>query len=178
MDVRKTIYGLIRDFENHLFLLNVSLKNHQSHPAFFILMASQLRTLLCKGKDHEDLLLLLARIINFKTTISFDQPKVKISFNQYLHEKNIFILGKEYSRIHFIKIMANNSGDFLHIKKTTDERVAIGNRINLFGINPNNRMLLNIAETTLSVSLSLMEKLNNMPQEKLQEINDIFLKNK
>ena len=85
--VQKTIYGLIRDLENHLYLLDQSIEKCEEHPANFIQMAGELRVLVTKGKDHEDILLLIPRLIGVKSEVTLNGPRregERISFNKYL----------------------------------------------------------------------------------------------
>ena|SRR3989338_9979152 len=177
--VQKTIYGLIRDLENHLYLLDQSIEKCEEHPANFIQMAGELRVLVTKGKDHEDILLLIPRLIGVKSEVTLNGPRregERISFNKYLHEKSVTLHGESFSNLGFIKLMCNHSGDFLHVQKTTDKRVLLGNSIELFGITANNRQLLAIARTTSSVAHSLLAHIESMSQDALEEANTKYLK--
>lgn len=185
--VKKTLYGIIEDLANHLYLLDQSIDRCTEHPAQFIQMAGELRVLITKGSDHEDLLLFLARSLKVKLEVTLSGPcreGEKITFNKYLHEKGATLNGEEFSNIRFIKFMCNSSGDFLHVRGTTDERVLFGNNINMFemydgnlvvGINANNSQILSIARTTSSVAHSLLEYIEKLPKDVLVDYNNKFI---
>ena len=167
--IQKTIYGLIEDLENHLYLLDKSIKDCLEHPSNFIQMAGELRVLVTRGSDHEDLLLLIARELKLKMEITLKSDNKKITFSKYLHSKDVFIKGEWFSNIGFIKLMCNHSGEFLHVQKTIDERVILGNSINLFGINANNRQLLSIARSTSNMAHDLITHIKNMDAKTLKK---------
>lgn len=172
---KKTIYQLIQDLKNHVYLLDQSIEKHQEHPAHFITIGGELRVLVTKGSDHQDLLVYLARQFSVKLEVKLQISGEKISFNKYLQNKDVVLHGESYSNQAFIKLMCNKSGNFLHVQETTDEHVIPGNNTNLFDINANNRQLLAIANTTSSVAHSLLRYIEQLSKDALEILNKKFL---
>lgn len=168
--IKKDIHALIKDLKNHLFLLDKAIEGCKTHPAYFIQIATTLRTLATKGQGQLDLLPHIARQLNVKLEVTLTEPHGKISYNAYLQSKDVEIQGKAFSNQGFIKLMCNTNGDFLHTQETQDERIILGNRIVFFEINVNNRQLLAIARTTSSMAHSLLTYGENMPKQEQKNI--------
>lgn len=173
--IKKTIYQLIQDLKNHLYLLDQSIENHKKNPANFITIGGELRVLVTKGSDHQDLLLYILRLLGAKSVVTLNKSGEKISFNRYLQNKDVCFYGEPYSNLAFIKLMCNSSGGFLHVQETVDERVIIGNNLELFGINANNRQLLAIARTTSSAAHSLLKYIEQLSKDALEIVNKKIL---
>jgi hypothetical protein len=172
--LKKSVYQLITDLRNHLFLLDLSIKGINDHPAFFILMATQLRSLVTKSSGQVDLLMFLAHLFKVRLYVTMDnkfESNKKISFNSYLLNKvGCTFHGKTYTNVQFVKLMANSSGDYLHILDTSDERLSVGSNIFFNDLNINQIKLISIAKTTSSVAhkfFDYLEKLNKSDVEKI-----------
>ncbi|MCF6276654.1 MAG: hypothetical protein L3J07_02270 [Candidatus Magasanikbacteria bacterium] len=173
MRVQKSLNKLLKDLDNHLFLLKTSVENYSTHSAFFISMANELRTLVCKGKDHEDILPVLIKLFNFDESPYF---KNKISLTKFLHQKNIILNKKRYSNLEFIKILTTHSGEFIHIRKDTDYRFILGSQFVINGISILNRELLIVAKDILHIGGSFLEYIKNLSTEDKEKINNKYLK--
>jgi hypothetical protein len=87
--VKKTLKALIKDLENHSYLLKLAVNNYTKNEAFYILMATELRTIVCAGDGQINLLLYLAKKLNINLTVHNDTET--ITLDNYLHRKDIFL---------------------------------------------------------------------------------------
>ncbi|MBD3328628.1 hypothetical protein GF340_04990 [Candidatus Peregrinibacteria bacterium] len=136
-------------------------------------MASELRTLVCKGKDHEDILVYLIKLFNFDISEYF---KGKKSLSRFLHDKEIVLEKKSYSNLSFIKIMAAHSGEYIHVRKDTDSRFILGNQLQINGVSLLNKQLLCIAKDILHISRAFIEYANRLTKSEFKEIEDAYNK--
>jgi hypothetical protein len=179
LKVNKTIYGLLNDLNDQLFLLDLAISNHNNHPALFKLMSAQLRTLVTRGKGgHEDLLLLIGRALKLKlTVVSKTPPDIgrTRSLSSYLQRKDIMLDGIRYSNIEFIKLLANESGEGLHVRNHLDPRIILGKKLKIGGMEANNQQLLAIAKTVSSSAHSLQEFISKIPKERMEVLNKNYV---
>lgn len=172
--VYKTLKALVKDLENHTFLLKLAVNNFGNHSAFYSLIATQLRTIVCSGKGQIDLLFFLADKLEIELTVRND--KEKISLKEYLFREDIFFGETKFNKFKFIKEMANVSGEFLHVKTELDNKHILSKYLFLNNQNSNHFQLKSIAEIVLEVlEFQFFPKYKSISDEKYDELNKKYL---
>jgi len=146
-------------------------------------MASQLRTIATKGKGQIDLLQYLANLFNVKLIVNFNSPfpdeSNSMSFNKYMRNiVGVSVHSTPLTNENFVKMLANSSGEFLHIKPDADFRYLTGENLIIGNLSANQHKLLSIAQTTSSVAHSLFDYLEQLPKEELDRINEVLISKK
>ena len=181
VDIRKTIHILIEDLNTHIYLLDDAIARHQKHPAHFIQMATQLRTLVTKAKGGDiDLLPFIGRVFNEKLQIILTSPQSRgqvMTFDAYLCSLAVKLNQEKFNRLKFIKLMCNDGGSYLHVSETQSGPFLTGKNFVFSGIDANNKMLLCIARTTSSVAHDLLTRIRGMSNERISRVNNKHLEN-
>lgn len=181
INIYKSLFELLDDLKDHLFLLNLSIENHNKHSSYFKLMSSELRTLVNKGEwGHLDLLLFIAKQFSIDLEIIIDTPIdmwKKIKLITYLERKDQRINEVDISNMAFIKLMANKSWEWLHVREYTDPCAYSWKKAKVWNTPVNYLVLLWIANQILKSGKYLLTEISKIHEDKIKTINEKYMKN-
>ncbi len=174
--VYKSLYKLINELAQHTHLLEICIENIQ-YRYFLIVLPPLLRSLVTKWKwDHMDLLVFISKVFNFNEKIVIEGPKnQEKTLNQYLHHKALTFDNKQYTNIKIIKLLANDSWEWLHIRPYASLEYVKMQEIWIGWFSSIHYILLDIAKHILIFSKSLIEHIKSIEKEKLNLINKKYL---
>lgn len=174
---KKTVQYLIQNLRSHFKLLQAAAKGiGRNEEEYYILAATELRTLVCSGSGQIPLLFHVADLVGcelkFKYTIPPEWAGKEEKLKTYMERNGATIHGKKYSNFAFIKFCANASGDQLHVKDEINEGFAIGESIRIMGITPNQVQLKAIMNTVGNCAGDLIKQIDTLTEDDLGRINN------
>ncbi|MBD3280197.1 hypothetical protein GF389_01575 [Candidatus Dojkabacteria bacterium] len=139
-------------------------------------MATELRVLVTKGRgDDLALLTYLSKHLECKIDITLHSTNTRHTLESYLNLTSVIIGSKTINKLQFIKLMANNSGDYTHVKPYITDEALVGTFMEVGGVKANQREMYNIASTILNAVKAFLKCIEKLSENQLKTYNEKYI---